>query len=449
VRRDDHRHRPGCRHRVRDRRQRRHGQGRHLLPDDGEEAPARAGSGAGERLPCIYLVDSGGAFLPLQDEVFPDREHFGRIFYNQARLSARNIPQIAVVMGSCTAGGAYVPAMSDESVIVREQGTIFLGGPPLVKAATGEVVDAESLGGAEVHTSHFRRGRSFRRERCHALGIAREIVAHLNRRKPMPLALRDPIAPRYAAEEIYGIVPRDTRIALRHPRDHRAHRRRLEFQEFKARYGKTLVTRLRPHPRLSGRHRRQQRHPVRRERAQGRAFHRAVQPAQHPAGVPAEHHRLHGGSQVRERRHRQGRRQDGHRGGLLARAQVHRRHRRQLRRGQLRHVRPCLPAALPVDVAERAHQRDGRRAGRQRARHGEARRPRSRGQASWSADEEDAFKAPIRAQYERQGHPYYASARLWDDGIIDPADTRRVLGLAISASLNAPIEPSNFGVFRM
>jgi 3-methylcrotonyl-CoA carboxylase beta subunit len=194
------------------------------------------------RLPCIYLVDSGGAFLPLQDEVFPDREHFGRIFYNQARLSAQNIPQIAVVMGSCTAGGAYVPAMCDESVIVKEQGTIFLGGPPLVKAATGEVVDAEALGGAEVHTAISGVADHFAEDDRHALGIAREIVAHLNRRKPMPVAVRDPIAPRYAADELYGIIPKDTR----RPFDIREVIARVadgsELQEFKARYGKTLVT---------------------------------------------------------------------------------------------------------------------------------------------------------------------------------------------------------------
>ncbi len=193
------------------------------------------------RLPCIYLVDSGGAFLPLQDEVFPDKEHFGRIFYNQARLSALNIPQIAVVMGSCTAGGAYVPAMSDETVIVKEQGTIFLGGPPLVKAATGEVVDAESLGGADVHTSISGVADHFAENDAHALSIARDIVAHLNRRKSIPVAIRAPQEPRYPAEDIYGVVPADTR----RPFDIREIIARVvdgsEFQEFKARYGKTLI----------------------------------------------------------------------------------------------------------------------------------------------------------------------------------------------------------------
>ncbi|HTV85581.1 MAG TPA: carboxyl transferase domain-containing protein, partial [Dyella sp.] len=193
------------------------------------------------RLPCIYLVDSGGAFLPKQDEVFPDREHFGRIFYNQARMSGLGIPQIAVVMGSCTAGGAYVPAMSDETVIVREQGTIFLGGPPLVKAATGEVVDAETLGGADVHTSISGVADHYAENDAHALAIARDIVASLNRRKAMPLALREPVEPKYPAEELYGVIPEDTR----RPFDIREVIARIvdgsEFHEFKARYGKTLV----------------------------------------------------------------------------------------------------------------------------------------------------------------------------------------------------------------
>ncbi|MGH8032056.1 MAG: carboxyl transferase domain-containing protein, partial [Luteimonas sp.] len=194
------------------------------------------------QLPCIYLVDSGGAFLPLQDEVFPDREHFGRIFYNQARMSADNIPQIAIVMGSCTAGGAYVPAMCDESVIVKEQGTIFLGGPPLVKAATGEVVDAESLGGADVHTSVSGVADHFADDDRHALQIARDLVGNLNRSKRLPLAVRETRAPLFAADELYGIVPKDTR----RPFDVREVIARIvdgsEFVEFKARYAKTLVT---------------------------------------------------------------------------------------------------------------------------------------------------------------------------------------------------------------
>jgi 3-methylcrotonyl-CoA carboxylase beta subunit len=193
------------------------------------------------RLPCVYLVDSGGAFLPMQDEVFPDKEHFGRIFYNQARMSGLGIPQIAVVMGSCTAGGAYVPAMSDETIIVREQGTIFLGGPPLVKAATGEVVDAETLGGADVHTSISGVADHYAENDAHALAIARDVVASLNRKKAMPLALREPVEPKYPAGELYGVIPEDTR----RPFDIREVIARIvdgsEFHEFKARYGKTLV----------------------------------------------------------------------------------------------------------------------------------------------------------------------------------------------------------------
>ena len=295
-------------------------------------------------LPCVYLVDSGGAFLPLQDEVFPDKEHFGRIFYNQARMSSLNIPQIAVVMGICTAGGAYVPAMSDETIIVREQGTIFLGGPPLVKAATGEVVDAETLGGADVHTSISGVADHYAENDAHALAIARDIVGHLNRTKDMPLALA-----RAARAEVPGrrTVRRDPAghpPPVRHPRGDRAHRRRLGVPRVQGALRQDPGLRLRAHPRLPGRHRRQQRHPVRRERAQGRALHRAVQPAQRAAGVPAEHHRLHGRQEIRTGRHRQGRRQDGHRGGLLARAEVHRGDRRQLRRRQLRDVRPRLSA---------------------------------------------------------------------------------------------------------
>ena len=270
---------------------------------------------AQNRLPCIYLVDSGGAFLPMQDEVFPDREHFGRIFYNQANMSAQGIPQIAVVMGSCTAGGAYVPAMSDETVIVRNQGTIFLGGPPLVKAATGEVVSAEDLGGGDVHTrisgvaDHLAENDAPRarasRGASSPTSTGRSRSASTSRRREEPL---------YDPEELYGVIPADTRK----PYDVREVIARIvdgsRFDEFKARYGTTLVTGF---ARLHG-------YPVgivanngilfSRVGAEGRALHRAVRPARHSAAVPAEHHRLHGRPEVRERRHRQGRRQDGHRG---------------------------------------------------------------------------------------------------------------------------------------
>ena len=399
-------------------------------------------------LPCIYLVDSGGAFLPLQDEVFPDREHFGRIFYNQARLSARNIPQIAVVMGSCTAGGAYVPAMSDETIIVREQGTIFLGGPPLVKAATGEVVDAESLGGAEVHTSRSGVADHFAENDAHALAIAREVVAHLNRRKHMPLALRAPQPPRYAAEELYGIVPRDSRI----PFDIREIIARIvdasEFQEFKARYGKTLVTGF---AHIHG-------YPVGIVANNGILFAESALKGAHfielcnQRNIPLVFLQNITGFMVGRKYENAGIAKDGAKmvtavacshvpkftviiGGSFGAGNY-----AMCGRGyQPRFLWMWPNSRISVMGGEQAAsvlatvRRDGFEAA---------------GKA-WSADEEETFKQPIREQYERQGHPYYASARLWDDGIIDPADTRRVLGLAISAALNAPIEAERFGVFRM
>jgi 3-methylcrotonyl-CoA carboxylase beta subunit len=399
-------------------------------------------------LPCVYLVDSGGAFLPLQDEVFPDREHFGRIFYNQARLSARNIPQIAVVMGSCTAGGAYVPAMSDETIIVREQGTIFLGGPPLVKAATGEVVDAESLGGADVHTSISGVADHFAENDAHALTIARGVLGHLNRNKPMPLALREPLPPRYPAEEIYGIVPRDTRI----PFDIREIIARIvdasEFQEFKARYGKTLVTGF---AHIHG-------YPVGIVANNGILFAESALKGAHfielcnQRNIPLVFLQNITGFMVGKKYENAGIAKDGAKmvtavacshvpkftviiGGSFGAGNY-----AMCGRGyQPRFLWMWPNSRISVMGGEQAAsvlatvRRDGIEGGG----------------GSWSGEEEEQFKAPIRAQYERQGHPYYASARLWDDGIIDPADTRRVLGLAISASLNAPIEPDRFGVFRM
>ena len=319
------------------------------------------------RLPCVYLVDSGGAFLPLQAEVFPDREHFGRIFFNQARMSAERIPQIAVVMGSCTAGGAYVPAMSDETIIVKGTGTIFLGGPPLVKAATGEEVTAEELGGADVHTRLSGVADYFAEDDEHALALCRTIVSTLNTAKRLPADMTTPEEPRYDPAEIYGIVNAD----IRKPYDVREIIARLvdgsRFDEFKARYAHDARHRVRAAARVSRRHHRQQRRAVLGVGAQGDALHRAVQPARHSARVPAEHHRLHGRPAVRARRHREGRRQDGARGGQLGGAEVHGHHRRLVRRRQLRHVRPRLRAAAAVDVAERAHLGDGRRAGGRRA----------------------------------------------------------------------------------
>ncbi len=400
------------------------------------------------RLPCVYLVDSGGAFLPLQDEVFPDREHFGRIFYNQARLSAENIPQIAVVMGSCTAGGAYVPAMCDESVIVREQGTIFLGGPPLVKAATGEVVDAEALGGADVHTAMSGVADHFAEDDRHALDIARRLVGNLNRRKTLPVAVRQAREPAYPAEELYGIVPKDTRK----PFDIREVIARIvdgsELDEFKARYGKTLVTGF---AHLHG-------YPVGIVANNGILFGESALKGAHfielcnQRGIPLVFLQNITGFMVGRKYENAGIAKDGAKmvtavacssvpkftvviGGSFGAGN----YAMCGRAYGARFLWMWPNARISVMGGEQAAsvlatvRRDGIEA---------------RGD-SWSAAEEEAFKAPIREQYETQGSPWYATARLWDDGIIDPADTRRVLGLGISASLNAPIEPARFGVFRM
>ena len=399
-------------------------------------------------LPCVYLVDSGGAFLPLQDEVFPDREHFGRIFYNQARMSALGIAQIAVVMGSCTAGGAYVPAMSDETIIVREQGTIFLGGPPLVKAATGEIVDAESLGGADVHTSVSGVADHFAENDAHALAIARDVVGRLNRVKRVPLAVVEPREPLYPAEDIYGIVPRDTRI----PFDIRELIARIvdgsDFDEFKARYAKTLVTGF---AHIHG-------YPVGIVANNGILFAESALKGAHfielcnQRNVPLVFLQNITGFMVGRKYENAGIAKDGAK-MVTAVACSHVPKFTVVTGGSFgagnyamcgraygaRFLWMWPNARISVMGGEQAAsvlatvKRDGLEAA---------------GKA-WSADEEAAFKAPIRDQYENQGHPYYASARLWDDGIIDPADTRRVLGLAISASLNAPIEPGRFGVFRM
>ncbi len=400
------------------------------------------------QLPCVYLVDSGGAFLPLQDEVFPDREHFGRIFYNQARLSAENIPQIAVVMGSCTAGGAYVPAMCDESIIVKEQGTIFLGGPPLVKAATGEVVDAEALGGADVHTSLSGVADHFAEDDRHALDIARRLVGNLNRRKTLPVALRESREPRYPGEELYGIVPKDTR----RPFDIREVIARIvdgsEFDEFKARYGKTLVTGF---AHIHG-------YPVGIVANNGILFSESALKGAHfielcnQRGIPLVFLQNITGFMVGRKYENAGIAKDGAKmvtavacssvpkftvvsGGRFGAGN----YARCGRAYGARFLWMWPNARISVMGGEQAAsvlatvKRDGIEA--------------TGGQ--WSTDEEEAFKAPIREQYESQGSPWYATARLWDDGIIDPADTRRVLGLAISASLNAPIEPARFGIFRM
>jgi 3-methylcrotonyl-CoA carboxylase beta subunit len=333
-------------------------------------------------LPCVYLVDSGGAFLPLQAEVFPDRDHFGRIFYNQARMSAAGIPQVAVVMGSCTAGGAYVPAMSDETVIVKKQGTIFLGGPPLVKAATGEVVTAEELGGADVHCRQSGVADHYAANDDEALAITRSIVAHLNgparcEQLHPRLNVLEPEEPACDPREIYGIINRDVRRQY----DVREIIARLvdasRFHEFKALYGATLVTGFAHRVGLSGRNPGQQRRALFGERPKGGPLHRTVQSAPRALGFSPEHHRLHGRAALRSRRHRQGRRQDGVGRRQRERTQVYGDHRRQLRRWELRHVRTGLRAAATVDVAQRTDQRDGRRTGRRGARDGQKRSTRS------------------------------------------------------------------------
>jgi 3-methylcrotonyl-CoA carboxylase beta subunit len=394
------------------------------------------------RLPCLYLVDSGGAFLPAQDEVFPDRDHFGRIFYNQARLSAAGIPQIALVMGSCTAGGAYVPAMSDESVIVRGQGTIFLGGPPLVRAATGEIVTAEELGGAEVHSRISGVTDHYALDDHHALGIARRIVGNLNRGKSIPVEVEAPREPLYPAEEIYGVVPPDTR----RPYEVREVIARIvdgsELDEFKRLYGQTLVCGF---ARIWG-------YPVGVLANNGILFSESALKGAHfielcaQRGIPLVFLQNITGFMVGRKYEAGGIAKDGAKmvtavataavpkftliiGGSFGAGNY----------GMC--GRAYGPRFLWMWPNARISVMGGEQAASVLA---QVRRDRD-----WSAAEEEEFKAPIRAQYETQGHPYYASARLWDDGIIYPVDTRMTLALAISASFNAPMEPTRFGVFRM
>jgi len=400
------------------------------------------------QLPCLYLVDSGGAFLPRQDEVFPDREHFGRIFYNQATMSASGIPQIAVVMGSCTAGGAYVPAMSDETVIVRHQGTIFLGGPPLVRAATGEVVSAEDLGGGDVHTRLSGVADHLAEDDAHALLIARRIVANLNRRKRPALAVGEGEAPLYDPEEIYGILPADSRK----PYDVREIIARVvdgsRFDEFKARYGSTLVTGF---ARLYG-------CPVGIVANNGILFGESAQKGAHfielcgQRGIPLLFLQNITGFMVGRKYENGGIAKDGAK-MVTAVATVQVPKITTLIGGSFGagNYGMCGRAYSPRFLWMWPNARISVMGGEQAAsvlatvrRDGIA----AKG-GDWSAEEEEAFKAPIRAQYEAQGHPYYATARLWDDGVIDPAQTRRVLGLSLSAALNAPIPETRFGVFRM
>ncbi|MEJ7138501.1 carboxyl transferase domain-containing protein [Amphibiibacter pelophylacis] len=399
-------------------------------------------------LPCVYLVDSGGANLPNQDEVFPDREHFGRIFYNQANMSARGIAQIAVVMGSCTAGGAYVPAMSDEAIIVRHQGTVFLGGPPLVRAATGEVVSAEDLGGGDVHTRISGVCDHLADSDAHALVLARQVVATLNRPPGARLELATPEAPLYDAEELYGIIPVDTRK----PWDVREVLARVvdgsRFDEFKARYGPTLVTGF---AHIQGM-------PVGIVANNGILFGESAQKGAHfielcaQRGIPLVFLQNITGFMVGRKYESDGIAKHGAKMvTAVATAQVPKitlviggsygaGNYGMCGRAYSPRLMWMWPnARIAVMGGEQAAsvlatvRRDGIEA---------------KGGA-WSADEEEAFKAPIRQQYETQGHPYYASSRLWDDGIVDPAQTRRVLALSLATALNAPIAPTRFGVFRM
>ena len=399
-------------------------------------------------LPCIYLVDSGGANLPNQDEVFPDRHHFGRIFYNQANMSARGIPQIAVVMGSCTAGGAYVPAMSDESVIVREQGTIFLGGPPLVKAATGEDVSAEELGGADVHCRTSGVTDHLAVDDSDALAIARRIVGNLNRRKEPYLSRCGSAEPAYDPKEIYGIVPDD----VRKPYDVREIIARVvdgsEFDEFKQLYGTTLVCGF---ARVFG-------YPVGVVANNGILFSESALKGAHfieicaQRGIPLVFLQNITGFMVGKKYETGGIAKDGAKmvtavacarvpkftfivGGSFGAGNY----------GMC--GRAYSPRFLWMWPNARISVMGGEQAANVLAQVREDGLART-GQ-TWSEDEREAFMRPIREQYETQGHPYYATARLWDDGIVDPAETRNVLGLAISAALNAPIERTRFGVFRM
>ncbi|MCY1254312.1 Methylmalonyl-CoA carboxyltransferase 12S subunit [compost metagenome] len=399
-------------------------------------------------LPCIYLVDSGGANLPNQDDVFPDRDHFGRIFYNQANLSKQGIPQIAVVMGSCTAGGAYVPAMSDESIIVKNQGTIFLGGPPLVKAATGEEVSAEDLGGADVHTRLSGVADYFAQNDHHALSLARNIVQHLNRRKPDQIRLHEPVEPLYPVQELYGVIPTDTRK----PYDVREVIARLvdgsEFDEFKARYGTTLVCGF---ARIWG-------YPVGIIANNGILFSESALKGAHfielccQRKIPLVFLQNITGFMVGRKYENEGIARNGAKMvTAVATAQVPKF--TVIIGGSFGagNYGMCGRAYSPRFLWMWPNARISVMGGEQAASVlATVRRDGIEGKGGkWSAQEEEAFKQPIRDQYEHQGHPYYASARLWDDGVIDPAQTRTVLGLGLSASLNAPIEDMKFGVFRM
>jgi 3-methylcrotonyl-CoA carboxylase beta subunit len=399
-------------------------------------------------LPCIYLVDSGGANLPNQDDVFPDRDQFGRIFYNQANMSAQGIAQIAVVMGSCTAGGAYVPAMSDETIIVKNQGTIFLGGPPLVKAAIGEIVSAEDLGGGDVHTRLSGVADHLAQNDAHALALARQAVASLNRSKRVEQTLRTPVPPLYEASELYGVIPADTRK----PYDvHEVIARIVdgsEFHEFKARYGATLVCGF---AHIEGM-------PVGIIANNGVLFSESAQKGAHfielccQRKVPLVFLQNITGFMVGRKYESEGIARHGAKmvtavatasvpkftviiGGSYGAGNYGMCGRAFSPRflWMWPNARICVMGGEQAAGVLATVKRDGIE---------------GRG-GQWSAEEEAAFKQPVLDQFAQQSHPYYASARLWDDGVIDPADTRRVLALGLSASLNAPIGEPKFGIFRM
>jgi 3-methylcrotonyl-CoA carboxylase beta subunit len=395
-------------------------------------------------LPCIYLVDSGGANLPHQDEVFPDREHFGRIFYNQARLSAQNIPQIACVMGSCTAGGAYVPAMTDESIIVKEQGTIFLAGPPLVKAATGEIVSAEELGGGEVHTRISGVADQLAEDDEHALRLVRQSVARLNRRKVQELDVVDNCEPRFDPKDIYGIVPANSKQTF----DVREIIARVidgsEFDEFKPNYGATLVCGF---ARLYG-------VPVGILANNGILFNESALKGSHfielcaMRKIPLIFLQNITGFMVGKDSENSGIAKNGAKMVMaVACAQVPKI--TVLIGGSFGagNYGMCGRAYDPRFLFMWPNARISVMGGEQAA--NVLTEIKSQKQKDWPQAERESFKKSIQDNYEHQGHPYYASARLWDDGVIDPADTRRILGLSLSAALNKPIAETKFGVFRM
>lgn len=399
-------------------------------------------------LPCVYLVDSGGAYLPLQAEVFPDREHFGRIFFNQAELSAKNIPQIAVVMGSCTAGGAYVPAMADVSIMVREQATIFLGGPPLVKAATGEIISAEALGGADVHCRQSGVADYYAENDRHALELARSAIKYLNRTKPDSLVREDCRPPLYAAQELNGIVTPD----LKKPFEVREIIARIvdgsDFDEFKALYGSTLVTGF---AHLYG-------FPVGIIANNGILFAESALKGAHfielctQRKIPLVFLQNISGFMVGSKYEASGIAKHGAKMvTAVANAKVPKF--TVIIGGSFGagNYAMCGRAFGPRFLWSWPNARISVMGGEQAANvlaQVNSEKFAKKNQ-SWSATEEEQFKAELRAQYEAEGNPYFASARLWDDGVILPEDTRKVLGLSLSAALNAPIGETHFGVFRM